>query len=294
MLLELRRTRALDGPVSGVVRAHRQLVDEQYRRPPRRVRRRARRRRRARSAIRMASCWAATAALRGRARAPARAPRRRCRRAGRSRRPGTRRPAPTATGPPRRPAPGAAAPAPRRSARRPGRAGAPRRPGRSSTQTPRPSYPPTTALADERHRPFRREVGHVRRAARRQAGTGAPSSVRRSRIARLFWAWRTPARRAHRDPLGDERADVLARHVLVVERDDVAALGEARAAPRDRCGGRYRVGGDEGGPVVGALREHAQRLAERDRRLVRHPGELAATHHAHHGQSGPGVHRPPA
>ena len=50
------------------------------------------------------------------------------------------------------------------------------------------------------------------------------------------------------------------------------------------------VGGDQRGAVVGDWREHAQRLAEGDRGLVGHPGQLAAAHHADNGQTGPGIH----
>ena len=79
-------------------------------------------------------------------------------------------------------------------------------------------------------------------------------------------------------------------HVLVVEGDDVAALGER--AQRGEVGvlAVPHVGGDERGAVVRALGEHAQRLAEGDRGLVGHAGQLAAAHHADNGQTGPGIH----
>ncbi|GGL90224.1 hypothetical protein GCM10012279_04970 [Micromonospora yangpuensis] len=50
------------------------------------------------------------------------------------------------------------------------------------------------------------------------------------------------------------------------------------------------VGGDQGGTIVGRLREHAQRLTEGDRGLVGHPGQLAAPHHADNRQTGSGIH----
>ena len=79
-----------------------------------------------------------------------------------------------------------------------------------------------------------------------------------------------------RHALGRQRPDVLGRHVLVVEGDHVAALGEG--AQRGEVGvvAVLDVGGDQRGAVVGGEREHAQRLAEGDRGLVGHPGQLAA------------------
>ena len=46
------------------------------------------------------------------------------------------------------------------------------------------------------------------------------------------------------------------------------------------------VGGDERGGLVRVGGEHAQRLAEGDRRLVGHPGQLPAADHRHDGQAG--------
>ena len=79
--------------------------------------------------------------------------------------------------------------------------------------------------------------------------------------------------------------------MLVVEGDHVAALGEGRAARRGRCGrrtGRRRRPARRRPSGVGA--EHTQRLAEGDRGLVGHPGQLAATDHADDGQTGTGIH----
>ena len=53
---------------------------------------------------------------------------------------------------------------------------------------------------------------------------------------------------------------------------------------------RARRRGDQRGAVVGARRQHPQRLPERDRRLVRHARQLAAADHADHGQAGALVH----
>ncbi len=120
MLFELAGARAVHGPVAGVVRAHRQLVDQQpARRRSRTARRPARRPRRARRP-------AATPALpRRRAssivegRGGGDAPRRRCRRAARSAPPATPRPARTASAPPARRARAAWRPSPRRALRTP-------------------------------------------------------------------------------------------------------------------------------------------------------------------------------
>ena len=88
-------------------------------------------------------------------------------------------------------------------------------------------------------------------------------------------------------PSADQRAQVLARrHVLVVEGDGLAAAGERRAARRGRPARRARTSAQTsaaGSPGDG--REHPQRLAQRDRGLVRHPGELPAADHADDGQA---------
>src|SRR5690606_20775666 len=51
------------------------------------------------------------------------------------------------------------------------------------------------------------------------------------------------------------------------------------------------VGGDQRRAVLGRGSENAERLAERDRRLVGHPGQLTAPDHADHRQTGASVHR---
>ena len=77
------------------------------------------------------------------------------------------------------------------------------------------------------------------------------------------------------------------RDVLVVEGDHVAALRESCAARRGRCGRRSRRRRPPGRPASSRRRgEHPQRLAERDRGLMGHPGQLPAADHADHGQSG--------
>jgi len=90
--------------------------------------------------------------------------------------------------------------------------------------------------------------------------------------------------------IGDEGADVLAGHVLVIEGDDVTALGEA--AQRGKIGvlADHHIWGDERGAVVGGDRQHAQGLAECDAGLVRHPRQLPAADHPHPGHAGARVH----
>ncbi len=83
----------------------------------------------------------------------------------------------------------------------------------------------------------------------------------------------------HGDARVDERAQVLLRHLLVVERDGRAAAGER--AQRGQVGGRagVHVGADQRGRVGRVGGEHPQRLAEGDRGLVGHPGELPGADH---------------
>ena len=79
-------------------------------------------------------------------------------------------------------------------------------------------------------------------------------------------------------------------NVLVVEGDDVTAVGEG--PQRDEIGvlADHHVGGDERSAVVGGDREHAQGLAEGDAGLVRHPRQLAAADHSDAGHTGARVH----
>ena len=90
--------------------------------------------------------------------------------------------------------------------------------------------------------------------------------------------------------LGDQGADVLARHVLVVEGDDVAAVREPAQGVQVGVVADHHVGSDQGGAVVGGHRQHPQGLAERDRGLVRHPGELTAADHPDPGHAGAFIH----
>ena len=118
-----------------------------------------------------------------------------------------------------------------------------------------------------------------------------PSSDSRARIAALSWANRSasaPGMDGH--PVGGQRGDVLVRDVLVVPGDDVAAGGEAAQVVERAVVADHDVVGDERGAVVGRVGQDPQRLAERDRGLMRHPGQLTGADHADDGQSGAGVH----
>ena len=79
----------------------------------------------------------------------------------------------------------------------------------------------------------------------------------------------------HGDALGDQRPQVLLRHLLVVERHGRAAARERPQRRQVRRRARPHVRRDLRSRLVGGCREHPQRLPERDRGLVRHAGELA-------------------
>ena len=85
------------------------------------------------------------------------------------------------------------------------------------------------------------EVGDLVGARRRpgSAACGAPMPDSASRMTTLSWAWTSasgPGRTG--DPGVLERVQVVGRHVLVVERDDAAALDQAPRAWRGRCSRR--------------------------------------------------------
>ncbi|GFJ91437.1 hypothetical protein Prum_050790 [Phytohabitans rumicis] len=90
--------------------------------------------------------------------------------------------------------------------------------------------------------------------------------------------------------VGGQRADEVGRHVLVVERDDVAALGEGAQGGQVGVVAEVQVGHHQRGAVVGRRGEHAQGLAKGDRGLMGHPGQLPSAHHADNGQTGSGIH----
>jgi hypothetical protein len=85
-------------------------------------------------------------------------------------------------------------------------------------------------------------------------------------------------------------ADELVGYVLVVEGHDVAALGERQQVTQRPVVADGDVPTGQRRAVVRAVGQHVQRLTERDGRLLSHPRELPGPYHAHHGQSGAGVH----
>ena len=96
--------------------------------------------------------------------------------------------------------------------------------------------------------------------------------------------------RAGGDPVAGvlQGAQVLGRHVLVVEGDDGGAVGDPLQGGEVAVVADVHVGRDQRRRLVRSCRQHPQRLAESDRRLVRHPGELATSDHGddRHGTGG--------
>ncbi len=62
----------------------------------------------------------------------------------------------------------------------------------------------------------------------------------------------------HLDALGDQRAQVFGRHVLVVERDDLAALRERAQRVEVGVRAEHHVPRDQSGGVVLGDGEHAK------------------------------------
>ena len=246
VLLELARHGAVDAPVTAVVRAHRQLVDHDTRRPsaagPRTSPPRARRRHRAhrRSAARSGSPRRPGP---GPVRVPARAPRCRRPRTGRSRRrPGRRLPdglRATRTASSRR-----KATPPRRAARRRRRqSGRTRQSASASDPTTQHALAVVAAAGGLQHdRPAADRVGELGQSRPRsptsaQRGIGTPSSASRRRITALSWACTSAAGPGRTGtPSALERVQQVGRHVLVVEGEHVAGLARTRS-PRRRPGG---------------------------------------------------------
>jgi hypothetical protein len=80
-----------------------------------------------------------------------------------------------------------------------------------------------------------------------------------------------------------ENLEVLVRHVLVIERDDIA-VGCERSEILDRsivahCNGPS----DLSRRVVRRVGEHVQRESKRDGGLMRHPGQLTGSDHSDDG-----------
>ena len=83
----------------------------------------------------------------------------------------------------------------------------------------------------------------------------------------------------HRDALGDERIEQFGRNVFVVEGQRVRAGRDPPQRLQIGVGSDHHVGADLSGRITGVGREHPQALTEGDGGLVRHPGQLPATHH---------------
>ena len=79
---------------------------------------------------------------------------------------------------------------------------------------------------------------------------------------------------------------MLGRHVLVVEGDDGGAVGQRPQVGEVAVVADPDVGGDERRRLGRVGGQHPQRLPQRDRGLVRHPGQLPAADHRHDGRAG--------
>ena len=93
-------------------------------------------------------------------------------------------------------------------------------------------------------------------------------------------------RRSDRHALGDQGVEHRGRHVLVVERQCVGARRRPAQGVEVGVLADHHIGGDLGGGIVGADGEDSQALAEGDRRLVGHPGQLSAANHGDDRRSG--------
>ncbi|GAA3130444.1 hypothetical protein GCM10020001_060510 [Nonomuraea salmonea] len=79
----------------------------------------------------------------------------------------------------------------------------------------------------------------------------------------------------HGVAVGDQGLDVLGGDVLVVERDDVAALRERPEHLKIAIVSDARVDDDPGRALLRSVGQHPQLDTERDGGRLRHPGELA-------------------
>ena len=94
-------------------------------------------------------------------------------------------------------------------------------------------------------------------------------------------------RRCHVDAFGDQLVQQFGRDVLVVEGQHVGSGRDPAQVFEIGVRADHHVGGDLRGRFVGGGGQHPQRLPQRDRGLVGHPGELtAADHRDQRGASG--------
>ena len=83
----------------------------------------------------------------------------------------------------------------------------------------------------------------------------------------------------HGDALGDEDVQQMRRYVLMVESQCVGADCGPPQRIQIGMGSDHHVGADLSSRVIRIRRQHPQALAEGDRGLMGHPGQLTATHH---------------
>ena len=191
-------------------------------------------------AIRSAISCACAGQRRGRGRARARPPRGRCRRAGSRRRRGTPPPGRSASAPPARTARGGSRPAPRRAAATPDAAAAANGSAQSSAertnQTPLPSYPPRVVFSTHGKPNASTSATDATTALRGHghAELGQP----RAHHALVLGVHQRLRPGAHGDAVGLERVQVLGRHVLVVEGDHRAAVGDLAQRVEVACSRR--------------------------------------------------------
>ena len=170
-----------------------------------------------------------------------------------------------------------------------------------ANSTPRPSYPPRAVLSTigwpmRRTPPARR--GRSPRRSAESAPRWPPAAVR---ITNLSWAWISAS--GGGATLTPSATSFSSSSVGTCSWSKVNACGAlGRAAKRVEVGVRtdHHVGCDLCRRIVGCDGQHTQRLPERDRGLMRHPGQLSAADHGHlwvsaqrswcHGRAWPDLH----
>ena len=147
--------------------------------------------------------------------------------------------------------------------------------GSRTVHTPRPSYPPRVTLSTHGSPNSSTSAADVTTAYR---GHGTPIAVSRARITALSWACTSASGPG---PYGDagfgERVQVLGRHVLVVEGDDLCPAGDLPQHLEVAVVADDRVGDDLRRRDTLRLGQQPQRDPERRSRLRQHPRELPPT-----------------
>jgi hypothetical protein len=131
---------------------------------------------------------------------------------------------------------------------------------------------------------LRREARHVRRVGDDAvAGAGhAELSKPGPHHALVLGVHQRVGAGPHGYALGLKGTQVLRRHVLVVEGDHVAAVGEVTQRVQVPVVADDDVARHPGGGVLRAVAQHPETDAERDACLVGHAGELPAADHANY------------